>query len=178
MTNVDLVKMIGNLTQSLGPVRSLLVGMGYVLGIVFVITSLLKFKKMGESKSGSSHEKPLIPIMYLVLGVMLIFLPSTATYLSNTAFGTGNVLQYIQYDPYDIYSSMGFFIKTAGVLWFIRGCVLVVHGGSPGADKHAGKGLAFIGAGILAMNFESTYAMMNYFFSQLLSATSSTGKSA
>lgn len=174
MTNIDFVKMIGNLSQSLGSVRSLLVGMAYVLGILLVISALMKFKKMSETKS--SHEKSLIPTMFLMAGVMLIFLPSTVTYLSNTAFGTGNALQYIQYDPYDIYSSMGFLIKTAGVLWFIRGCFLVMHGGNPGAQKNARKGLTFIAAGILAMNFESTYAMMNYFFTQLLSATSSKGK--
>lgn len=177
MANVDLVTMIGNVSHSLGAVKSLLLGMGYVLGIFLVITSLLKFKKIAEAKAhSSSHEKMMSPILYLLLGAALVFLPSTATYLSNTTFGTTNVLQYIQYNPYDIYSSMGFIIKTAGVLWFIRGCILLVHGGSPGAEKHGGKGLAFIAAGIFAMNFESTVAMLNFFQTQLLSATSPSGK--
>ena len=110
------------------------------------------------------------PVAYFLGGAALIFLPSTLTTISNTAFGYNNVLQYIQYNPYDIYSSISILIQTAGLIWFVRGCVLVVHGSEPGVQEGP-KGLAFICAGILAMNMEYTYGALDYLMNKLLLLT-------
>jgi hypothetical protein len=171
MASVDLVAMLGNLSRSLSSVQRLAEGMAYMIGILFVITALFKFKIIANTRTGgSSQEKMYVPVMFFFGGTALLFLPSMTKVLSNTAFGAGNILQYIQVNPYDIYSSMGVLIQTAGIIWFIRGCILIVHGSEPGT-KHSTKGLAFIGAGVLSMNFTYCVAAANYIMTQFLSFT-------
>ena len=166
--NSDITSILGHLIQSLSPVDNFLGGLAYILGILFMITALTKLKKIGDNSQ--SQEKMFGPIAYFLGGTALIFLPSTLTTLSNTSFGYNNVLQYIQYNPYNIYNSMGILIQTAGLIWFVRGCVLVVHASDPGAQDGP-KGLVFICAGILAMNMEYTYGALNYLMNKLLSLT-------
>ncbi len=166
--NGDVVSMLGNLSRALFPVETLISGLGYLIGIIFMVTGLMKMKAVGSG--GHSNEKIFVPLMYFVGGSALIFLPSMLTSLSKTAFGSGNILQYIPYNPYNIYNSMGILIQTAGLIWFVRGCMLIVHGSSPGV-KEGTKGLAFIGAGILAVNFQETYGALSYIAMKLLSIT-------
>ena len=171
MNNTDVVKMLGNLSRSLLPVETLISGFGYLLGLLFMITAITKLKKIGDARvGGSSQEKMIVPIAFFIGGAALIFLPSMINTLSNTVFGTSNILQYSSYNPYDIYNSMGFLLQTAGLVWFVRGCVLLVHS-TDGGEKEGPKGLAFLFAGILAMNFQYTYGMVNYIMTHLLSLT-------
>jgi hypothetical protein len=171
MNGSDLVAMIGNLSRSLSSVDTLISGLGYLIGILFMITATLKLKKIGDARaSSSSHEKMFVPVAYFVGGTALIFLPSMLGIVSNTTFGMGNILEYIPYNPYSIYNSMGILIQTAGLIWFVRGCVLLVHGSEPGVQEGP-KGLAFVAGGILAMNFEYTLAAVNYVVSHLLDLT-------
>ncbi len=157
--------MMGNLSKSLASVQTLITGFGYIVGIFFIFTALSKMKHAAEP---SSQEKMFPAVAYFVGGVALIFLPSMVQVFSNTAFGSGNALQYIQYNPYDIYRSMGLLIQTAGLIWFLRGTVLLVQSGNQGKQKGA-KGLLFICSGILAMNFQSTTAVVNYALDGLMS---------
>jgi len=171
MTNANLISMIGNVSQSLGPVQALIKGLGYLLGLFFIAIALTKFKHVADSKShGSSHQKSSGPIIYFLVGVMLLFLPSMMATLSSSVFGENNVLQYVQYNPQDVYASMGIVIQTAGLIWFVRGCSLIVHMGEPGAEEGP-KGFVFIVAGIFAMNFQATYGMIDYALTHLLSLT-------
>ena len=62
---------------------------------------------------------------------------------------------------------MGLIIRTAGIIWFIRGSVLVAQASEPGG-QHGMKGLVFIIAGILAMNFDNTIAMLNTLLSRVM----------
>src|ERR1700744_279733 len=121
--STDLGTIIGNLSRSLYPVQHLLTGFAYLLGIIFIISGLMHLKKMGETKR--SQEKPIVALSLLFGGGALLFLPSTFRALTNTVFGVGNVLQYADYNPYDLRSAMRVLIQTAGILWFIRGCVLL-----------------------------------------------------
>ena len=179
MNQTDLVTILGNLGRSLRPLQTLISGFGYLLGILFMITAIMKLKKIGESAGGGSKEHIFVPIAFFLGGAALIFLPSAIDALSNTAFGTSSVLQYSTYNPYNIYSAMQTLIKTAGLIWFVRGCVLLVHG-TDGGEKEGAKGLLFLVAGVFAMNFQDTFAMVNYISSQLLDLTNSshTGKAA
>ena len=77
--------------------------------------------------------------------------------LSNTAFGVGNVISYTNYNPADIYISMGLVIRTAGLIWFVRGCSMVATCERTGI-KGWQKGLLFIIAGIFAVNFDNSIA--------------------
>ncbi len=171
MNTVDFITILGNISQSLYPVQRLISGGAYLLGILFVMKALGKIKKIGDHRAqSSSQEKMFTPLMYLAFGAALIYLPTTMHTMANTAFGVGNVLTYSPPPKPDIYSSMGLIIRTAGVVWFIRGCVLVAHASEPGTQEGP-KGLLFIIAGILAMNFDNTIGMVNYILEKFITWT-------
>ncbi len=153
--------MIGNLSRSLYPVQRLISGIAYLLGILFFITAIGKLRKIGDKRTqSSSQEKMYSPMMYILIGAVFLYLPTALHVVANTAFGAGNVLTYSRYDPTNIYNAIGLLVRTAGMLWFIRGCILIVHSSQPGTQTGA-KGLAFVIAGIFAMNIDNTIAMIN-----------------
>lgn len=170
---IDLVDILRNLRGSLAPIQMMLTGFAYVLGLALMLLALMKFRKIANAGHQSpSQEKVFVPITYMAIGVGLIFLPSSFSVLSNTFFGTANVLAYSTPNDSTVLSIMTFFIQTAGVLWFIRGSILLVHASEPGV-QHGSKGLTFILAGILAMNFEGTFEMLNSMLTYLFSVMAS-----
>jgi hypothetical protein len=171
MNILDFATIIGNVSQSLYPIQRLITGVAYLLGILFFLTAIGKFRKIADHRAqSSSQEKMFAPMMYLFFGCALIYLPSTLNVMANTAFGAGNVLTYTNYNRTNIYSAIGLFTQTAGIIWFIRGCVLVAHASEPGSQDGP-KGLVFIVAGILAMNFDNTVAMVNSVLNYLITLT-------
>lgn len=171
MDGIDLVTMLENLSRSLFSVQRLITGLGYLLGIVFIINALYKTKSTFGSKGGA-HGSIAEPLGYFIMGVALLYLPSTLDTVSATFFGSNNILQYSKYNAYDIYSAMRVLIQTIGIIWFIRGCVLLVHATHPSAQKgHKGddrKGLLFLIAGIFAVHFDTTLGALNYAFNVLM----------
>lgn len=165
---IDLIDILTNLRSSLGPIQKLLSGFGYLMGLVMVLASLMKFRKIAGSGHQQSSEHVFVPVTYLALGVGLLFLPTTLSVLSNTVFGSGGVLAYASNNEATVQSVMTFFIQTAGILWFIRGSVLLAHASEPGV-KHGSKGLTFIIAGIFALNFQTTFEVLDYTLSHMFS---------
>ena len=161
MNTPDLITIFGNISRSLYPVQHLITGFAYLLGITFFITALSKFFKMADQRAqSSSHGRAFVPLMYLLFGAALVYLPTTLNIMANTTFGAGNVLTYAKVNPADIKSSVGLLIRTAGIVWFIRGCVMLVHASEPGTQEGP-KGLAFLVAGVFAMNFDNSIAFAN-----------------
>lgn len=165
--NLDLVQMFGHISQSLLPVQRLISGFAYLMGLTFFVLALIKFRKIGESAGGrGSGEKMGVAISYLLVGSVLLFFPATLTMVRNTLFGSTNPLQYTSYQTFNIKNSMPILIQTAGMLWFVRGCALLIGSSRPG-EKHAEKGMVFLLAGILAMNFEFSVKSLDYLISHL-----------
>ena len=156
---VDLVAMLDNLAESLLQVQKLITGLAYCLGLICILIALFKCLDIANT-TANKHNTPIIA--YLLIGAFLLFLPSTLQTFSNTFFGAYNALQYTSTDnSHDLYSSMNVLIQTAGLIWFVRGCMLLANSSEPG-QEHGVKGFVFIIAGILAINFEATIAGVNY----------------
>lgn len=176
---VDLSAMLSNLSKSLPSVQYLLGGISYLGGIAFCFAALLRFRDNVEKGQGGgeSDSNMTVPFAFLAMGSALLFLPSMMGALSTTLFGSNSsVLEYSGYKPYDIYGAMTILIETIGVIWFIRGCVLLAHASNPeqgrtGSKGLGPKGLMFIIAGLFGINFHSTVLMMDSVMNYLLSIT-------
>ena len=151
MSAIDFTSILNNISQSLRPVEALVAGVAYVFGILFVISGCFKLTKI----RGVSREGTATALACILGGVALIYLPSSITVLSTTFFGTSNILQYTSYNTYSIYGSVKLLIQTSGLIWFVRGCVLLIHAAEPG-KQHGMKGVLFVIAGILSMNLDYT----------------------
>ena len=167
----DLVSIFINLSKSLAPIQELVSGFGYVLGIGLVIAAMNKFHKIGDARAQShSQEKIFVPVAFLLMGVGLIFLPTALGTLANTVFGSDNILSYSYEEEDDLTAAIKFLIQTTGVVWFVRGSILLAHSSEPGV-KDGSKGLTFIFAAIFALNFDNTVEVLGYalegFFSMM-----------
>ena len=151
---VDLITMIGNLSQSLQSVERLVGGVSYLSGIALFIIGLMKLKKVSEG-GNRSQETHSSAAAFLFGGILLLFLPSALHVASNTVFGSYNILQYTNYNPMNIFESIGIILQAFGLLWFVRGCIVITYSSKAGNEEGV-KGFFFIIAGVLAMNF--TYA--------------------
>jgi len=165
---IDLIGILTNLRASLGPIQKMVSGFAYILGLGMVVASLMKFRKIAGSGHQQSSEHVFVPVTYLVIGAGLLFLPSSLSVLSSTVFGSDSVLAYAGSNEATVQSVMTVFIQTVGMLWFVRGSVLLAHASEPGV-KHGSKGLTFIIAGIFAINFESTFEVLDYTLSHMFS---------
>ena len=159
--NADIINMIINLSKSLTPVQQLVSAFSYLIALLLFIHAISVLKKIGDYRAqGNSQEKMMTPVMLLVGGTLFAFLPSTLNVIASTTFGAGSVLQYAKYNPLNFYNAMQMLIQTAGLIWFIRGTVLVVNAGKSG-EKHGPKGLVFLIAGVAAINFQGTVSATN-----------------
>lgn len=161
MNGFSFVSMIENLSQSALPFQALVTGFGYMLGIVFFMIGLRKLKSIADFRARSSSQIPIIvPIAYFLGGAALIYVPTAVKTASVTFFGAGNILAYEKVSPVNVLGAMTLIIQTAGVIWFVRGTALLVNASNPGI-QHGAKGLTFLIAGILALNFEGTVSIIN-----------------
>lgn len=175
MSIPDIVTMLQNLVKSTGNLQHITTGFSYLLGILFIYTALSKWKKVsGSTPSSPSQVKMAVPLAYFLAGGAMLFLPTMVQVASNTFFGAGTVLSYASFNQVDIQSMIYSLIKLAGVIWFVRGCVLIAHGSNPGF-KHGFKGWVFLFSGIFAMNFQQTQLFLLQSFQSVSSffATSS-----
>ncbi len=158
----DLVSIFVNLSKSLAPIQELVSGFGYVIGIALILAAMNKFHKIGDARAqSSSQERMFVPIAFFLAGVALIFLPTALSVLANTAFGSQNILAYSEENNDALTAAVKFLIQTTGVIWFVRGCVLLAHASEPGV-KEGSKGLTFLVAGIFALNFDNTIEFIDY----------------
>lgn len=168
MTVPDLVTMLGNLSQSLQSVTYLIGGFSYLSGIILFLSGLMRLKKAYGSV-GQSHESPLKAVAFILAGAALFFLPTTIHVVSNTIFGSTSVLQYAQVNKNDLLQSVGILIQTAGLIWFIRGCIMVLHANKSSGQDEGVRGFFFLCAGVMAINFSLTMGAVDYIINQLLS---------
>lgn len=167
--NIDLYTIIGNISRSFLSLEVLVRGFAYILAIFFFVTALTKLKRHFAAGHGS-QEKIIIPFAFIIGGTMLLYLPSALDIAISTTFGVGNVLSYASYKPYDVMNSITIFLQLAGLIWFVRGCVLIVNSTQPGFE-HGAKGVVFVCAGILALNFQGTTNFLTDMINALLNST-------
>lgn len=166
MSSIDLTTILGNLSLSLLSVEDLVLKIGRAAGVLLVISGLIKFTKIDKY----SHEGVSAPLAYIFGGTVLYYLPDSSHTISNTLFGHGTVLQYTDYNSFNIYDSIRILVQTGGLIWFVRGCILLVHSAEPGKQEGL-KGMLFVIAGVLALNFNSTAASLNAMFTYFIGIT-------
>ena len=122
MNSIDFISMIGHLSQSLASVDRLFTGVAYLVGLLFIANAIMELKVIADKRARSAiSQKMMAPTAYLIIGTLLIALPSAVHVTANTFFGSSNILSYSpQVNPMNILNSMPILVQTAGILFFIR----------------------------------------------------------
>lgn len=167
MTTPDFVTMLFNVSKSLTQVIALISGLSYLLGIAFILIALAKFRQIAGQSRGGSQQGVFVPGVYLFFGAVFLFLPQSIKIASNSTFGTANIIAYSSTtSPQTILGAITVFLKLAGLIWFVRGCVLLVNASKPGVQDGP-KGLAFLVGGVLALNLEASLTIVRTIIDKL-----------
>lgn len=169
------IDVLANIANNMPAVQRLITGAAYLMGLMFFIKAIMTLKEFGESRTMMSSSKNIKePLLYFIVGSMLLYLPTGVAVLMQSTFGYSNILAYAPlttgnsslntlFGPNSgIGQSLAIIIRTIGLIAFIRGWVLVARSASGGqAPGGMGKGMVHVFGGILAMNIVGTLNVIN-----------------
>lgn len=164
-----------NLANNLLPVERLITGGAYLIGCAFLFKAIYTLKVYGEARTMmSSNASIKEPVLYLVVGVMLIYFPTGLSIFMQTSFGYTNVLEYAPISSsnqtlnylFGSSSTVGrplvIIIQVIGLTAFVRGWVLIARSAAQGQPPGGtGKGLMHVFGGMLAVNIVGTLQVLN-----------------
>lgn len=164
--NIQVILM--NLATTLPQFVQMVTAFAYVMGIWFTFRALYKLKQYGELRTMMSSNTDLRePILLLMVGAMMLLLPSTIQYAETTVFNYyyAEPLMYPtqQESPWGMLQTVLVqFVRFFGLIAFIRGWMIVSGlGGQGNPNATIGKAITHIVAGVCAMNFEGTLHVLS-----------------
>lgn len=179
ISELNIQDILQNLQTILNPLLRMLLAFSFIAGVWFIIKALLKFKSFAHATNQMTQPGDFSgPVMYMFVGTVLIYIPTSTNVLSATLFGNVPSLfggggspninnlgkastQIMGYASVSLESQWATLIDTVvyymqfiGFLAFLRGWIIMSH-----ATQHQGqqdsfvKGIVHIVGGILAINF-------------------------
>jgi intracellular multiplication protein IcmC len=168
----DITQILSNISRVFAPLTLLVLMISYVAGIFFIFRALMLFKKFG---SGQTQGEIGQPLLYLFVGTVLIFLPTTTDVTMNSLFGqtrsifsggvnygalgTGSSLMSygntsgIGQQWSSLANTLVLYMQFLGFLSFVRGWFIIAKSSTPNQQGGGiAKGLTHIIGGIALVN--------------------------
>jgi hypothetical protein len=186
----DLQQVLTRLSNVIVPLTSLVLVFSYIAGITFIFKGIVLFKKFGTT--GMSQAQPgefSGPLMKIIIGAILIYLPTSTDILMNSLFTTGTSIfssgsvaslsdytalgagsSLLSYGTGDSLSAtwqsladtLVLYIQFLGLISFLKGWFIMSHSTGQGAQPGSfSKGLTHIIGGIIALNFVGVVNIIN-----------------
>lgn len=168
------VNILLNIANDIVPLQNLITGLAYLIGVTFLVKALYSLKVYGEARSMmSSNSSIKEPVLYMLIGALLIYTPTAVEIMMNTTFGYSTILSYAPISGSSWFSTafgsdtqiqkpLILIIQIIGLYAFVRGWVLIARAASQGQPPGGtGKGLVHVFGGILAMNIVGTIQIIN-----------------
>jgi intracellular multiplication protein IcmC len=165
----DFASMLKNLAYSMVNVEKLLFGSMYLVGLGVLVAGVYGLASFGMGPHADQDKKKQA-IFKVVVGTVLIFLPTSLSVMNVTIFGQGANLSYQTYNGITIYDAVKILVQVGGITWFSHGVLLILKQEQTGREKSF-KALLYIVAGTCALNFDYFViavgtilnSVMNYF---------------
>ncbi|NDH08535.1 MAG: hypothetical protein EBY16_02745 [Gammaproteobacteria bacterium] len=158
--------MLKNLASAFVEVEKMVAGAFYVIGVGLFINGVIELRNMNMGHQGGASDKHHI-FMKIVVGVFFIYLPSTLTISTATLFGNDSVLSFISSEPINVYEAIKILMQLAGLIWFGRGLLMFFESNEQARLKSY-ISIAYIFAGICALNLDYTIEIIDYFIDRLM----------
>ncbi len=136
----------------------------YVMGVVFITVAVFKLKRYGEMRTMMSSNVNIAgKISLIIVGLMLLYLPTTLETFNLTIFGNSQVELFSDQQNFgaasEVMKVVVLAIRLIGLISFVRGCVILSKLGAEGGAQPGmmGKGMLHIIGGILAWNILATW---------------------
>lgn len=148
-------EMLQNISDQLPLIMRLTTAIAYVMGLYFVFYGLLKLKQFGEARTQMSQEHHLKePLIMLVVGALLLYLPSSVEVGLSTFWSTPSPYGYLQEaDKWsDFIKDVFLVIQLFGTIAFIRGLLILSHLSGHAQPGTFAKGVTHIIGGLFCIN--------------------------
>lgn len=160
----NLQTMITNFATAVPNMMRLVTAASYVMGMMMVAASVVGMKHFGELRMAMNKEHGIWgPIIELLVGCSLLYLPTTIRAGLNTFWVTTNPYAYeTAADSSSSFMQTAFtIVQLIGVIAFIRGLMMLNQLGSQQASPQLlGKAAAHLTGGILCINIYNTIKML------------------
>lgn len=173
----DIQAVLANLGRVIVPLTAMILTISFAGGIYMIFHALTMFKKFGNMSMQAQPGELAGPMMQLLVGAVLIYLPTSSDILMSSLFGTSNSLfgdGSINYQNLGSGSSLlGYatggnfsqqwaalantlvlYIQFLGLLSFVKGWFILSKSVGQGSQPDMkAKGITHVIGGIIAMNF-------------------------
>lgn len=184
----DLHQILTNVRGIIVPLTSMLMVISFVIGIFLIFRALGLMKKFGinvamhQSNDDGGLSKPL---SYLIVGAILIYLPTTTDFMMNSIFssynsifGYGGSINYsalgdgaslmsysggtsFEQNWADLAKTLVLYIQFLGFISFIKGWLMLSKAGNPHAQQgQIGKGITHVVGGIGLINIVGVFNIL------------------
>ncbi|MDR3477930.1 MAG: hypothetical protein P4M14_07855 [Gammaproteobacteria bacterium] len=154
----DAGTMLQNFTETVPQLMRLVTAFAYVMGMFFIFKGIAELKQLGESRTMMSREHSINgPLILIVIGTVLLYLPSSVQVATSTFWATTVPYAYIPKatDEWSVIINDGYLIiQLIGTIAFIRGVAMLSSAAQRGGQASLGKALSHIIAGTLCINLE------------------------
>ncbi|MES2218098.1 MAG: hypothetical protein V4501_06780 [Pseudomonadota bacterium] len=155
----DAATMLQNLISQVPQFMQLVTATAYVMGIWFIYKGVLGLKAFGEQRNMMAQNEHLKgPLIMMAVGAALLYLPSSVQAGLTTFWGDSNFPNPYAYVPASnddytvLYQDAFILIQLLGTVAFIRGLLVLSALGGGGQGASLGKGMTYIGAGVMCIN--------------------------
>jgi intracellular multiplication protein IcmC len=169
LSNISAVTLLQNIALQVPALMQMITAIAYVMGMYFIFFGILRLKQYGEQRTMMSAEHHLKgPIIYIVVGTLLLYLPSSVQVGMSTFWTNPNPYAYVQEQTSQwgqFYNTCFIIIQLFGTIAFIRGLIILSHLAGHGGHSQGnfGRGLTHIIGGVFCINI--------YQFVQVIMAT-------
>lgn len=151
------------------PLMQTIAATGWLMGLWLIVVGFFKLKVYGQMKTMMSSQSSIVPpLMFLLIGTILLYLPFMTETSLATVWGSNDVLSYAgQGDSaWTTYFKPIVHIMTIiGYVSFIKGWMILSKlGKESGGQGMASKGFMHILGGLLAINFLGTIDIIKHSF--------------
>lgn len=160
----DSANVMVNLSRTYPQLQKLITGSAFLIAIGLIMRAIYYLKIYGEMRTMMASQGNLkVPLIYLFVAAMLIYLPTTLHSMMLSSFGTTEITP-LSYNNSQIKglslqatNAILGFVQIIGLISFVRGWTIIAkaaQGSAQGATF--GKGATHILGGVLAINIVGT----------------------
>ncbi len=156
VTSLSAQDMITNIATQIPSLMRFVTALAYVMGMYMIFYGIMKLKQFGESRTMMSQSHELKgPIILLVVGALLLYLPTSVQVGLSTFWTEPNPYGYLENtDEWAGFINNCFLvIQLFGTIAFIRGLLILSRlGGHGGQPDTLGRAMTHIIGGIFCIN--------------------------
>ncbi len=152
--DAEIMTLIKNLVKVGKIVNIISIGMG----VFFILVGFFKLKRYGEMRTFMSQQMTILaPMLYLLVGSLLLYLPTTLQLFASIVWTNTNPMQPSPSGgAFYFLNAIYIFIRLLGAIAVVRGLAGLASAGGQGQPGKITKSFLFIFGGVMCLHISGT----------------------